>query len=71
MGALVLSEPHIKPVVDHTVSASGKYTANIQSTVNSSTAENFMRSPIAPRISAGVMIANVSWNIAHMLSLIQ
>ena len=30
-----------------------------------------MRSAIAPTISAGVMIAKVSWNIAHMLSLIQ
>ena len=34
-------------------------------------AENFIRSAIAPMISAGVMIAKVSWNIAHMLSEIQ
>ena len=36
-----------------------------------STAENFMRSAIAPTISAGVMMAKLSWNIAHMMSLIQ
>jgi hypothetical protein len=34
---------------------------NIQSTTKSSTAENFMRSAIAPMISAGVMIANIIW----------
>jgi hypothetical protein len=32
---------------------------------------NFIRSAIAPMMSAGVMIAKVSWNIAHMLSEIQ
>ena len=34
-------------------------------------AANFIRSAMAPMISAGVMIAKVSWNIAHMLSEIQ
>ena len=28
-------------------------------------AENFMRSAIAPTISAGVMIANINWYIAN------
>ena len=33
------------------------------STMNHSMAENFIRSTKAPTISAGVMIANVIWNI--------
>ena len=32
--------------------------------MNHSMAENFMRSANAPQISAGVMIAKVTWNIA-------
>ena len=32
--------------------------------MNTSIAENFMRSAKAPAINAGVIIANVSWNIA-------
>ena len=31
--------------------------------MNQSIAENFMRSAKAPTISAGVMIAKVSWNV--------
>jgi hypothetical protein len=34
--------------------------------VKSITAENFMRSAVAPKMRAGVMIAKVSWNIAQM-----
>jgi hypothetical protein len=56
--------PLIKPP-PHTMWASGKYTANIHSVTNNNTAENFMRSAMAPTISAGVMMANVSWNIAN------
>jgi polyisoprenoid-binding protein YceI len=33
--------------------------------------ENFMRSAMAPTMRAGVMMAKLSWNIAHMVSLIQ
>jgi hypothetical protein len=36
--------------------------------VNNISAENFMRSATAPTISAGVMMAKVSWNIANTLS---
>ena len=36
--------------------------------MNHSTAENFMRSAKAPMISAGVMAAKVSWNIAKIIS---
>src|SRR5688572_10623978 len=60
---IVPAAPAIKPP-PQTMCASGKYTANIHSATNSSTAENFMRSAIAPTISAGVMMANVSWKIA-------
>ena len=35
---------------------------------NSSIAPNRMRSANAPTISAGVMIANVSWNITNTVS---
>ena len=41
--------------------AIGKYTSRLHSTVNSSIALNFMRSAKAPEISAGVMMANISW----------
>ena len=36
--------------------------------MNSSSAENFMRSANAPAISAGVMIAKVIWNITKTVS---
>ena len=36
--------------------------------MNQSIAENFMRSAKAPQISAGVMIANVIWNIMKTVS---
>ena len=48
--------------------ASGKYTANIQITTKAMMAANFIRSAMAPMMSAGVMIAKVSWNMAQMLS---
>ena len=34
--------------------------------VKSRTAENFIRSAVAPKMSAGVMIAKDNWNMAHM-----
>ena len=36
--------------------------------MNSIIAENFIRSANAPAISAGVMIANVIWNIMNTVS---
>ncbi len=36
--------------------------------MNHSIAENFMRSAKAPTISAGVMIAKVSWNTENTVS---
>ncbi len=44
--------------------AIGEYTSSDQAAMNTSIAENFMRSANAPAINAGVMAANVSWNIA-------
>ncbi len=36
--------------------------------MKSSIAENFIRSAKAPMMSAGVMTANVSWNMAKRIS---
>ena len=49
------------PPLPQTMCAIGKYTMNDQSVMNSNIAENFIRSANAPEISAGVMIANISW----------
>ena len=59
--ALAFQTPFMAPSMPHTAWASGKYTTTIQSATKASTAENFMRSAIAPTMSAGVMIANISW----------
>src|ERR1051325_2990952 len=59
--------PFIRPSAPHTMCASGMYTTSIQIATNAITAEYFMRSAIAPTISAGVMIANIIWNIANTL----
>ena len=40
----------------------GVYTTSAQSPRNQNHAENFMRSAIAPVMSAGVITANISWN---------
>ena len=63
--ALAFHTPFMKPSTPHTMCASGKYTTNIHSRMNSMIAEYFMRSAIAPTISAGVMIANISWYIEN------
>jgi len=60
--------PFIKPSMPQTMWASGKYTRNIQPTMNSISALNFMRSAMAPTMRAGVMMANISWNIEKTLS---
>src|SRR3954454_19300138 len=58
--ASLFQTPFISPSAPQTMWASGKYTTNIQSRMKSMMAENFMRSAMAPTISAGVMIANIS-----------
>ena len=49
----------------HTQWASGSYTSVAHRTANVRNALNFMRSAIAPAISAGVMIANMPWKIMN------
>jgi len=41
--------------------ASGAYTTKNHRIINSTVPLNFMRSAVAPVISAGVMIANINW----------
>jgi hypothetical protein len=67
MPALAFHTPFMKPSMPQTMWASGKYTRNIQPTMNSISALNFMRSAMAPTISAGVMMANINWYMAHTL----
>ena len=52
----------------HTQCAMGAYTKSDQSTMNRSSAENFMRSTNAPKIRAGVMIAKVAWKVKNTVS---
>ena len=46
----------------------GAYTSNSHREENHSTAENFMRSAKPPTIRAGVMMANVIWNMKNTVS---
>src|SRR6185437_7080058 len=55
------SEAFSSPPLPHTMWAIGQYTMSDHSVRNSSIALNFIRSANAPVISAGVMIANISW----------
>src|SRR5262245_11007822 len=54
-----------QPLGSHTQCAIGEYTTIDQMPMNQSMAENFIRSANAPQINAGVMIANVIWNIMY------
>src|SRR4029079_14563734 len=67
MAALAFHTPFMKPSMPQTMWANGKYTMNIQPIMNSISALNFMRSAMAPTISAGVMMANISWYIENTL----
>ena len=49
-----------------TMCASGKYDSVAHSGTNTTHAENFTRSAIAPLMSAVVMTAKVSWNIMNV-----
>src|SRR6202008_362253 len=51
-----------------TMNASGQYTTTSQMLMKARKAENFMRSATAPRISAGVMMANIAWNMMNTYS---
>src|SRR5262245_50075020 len=52
----------------HTQCATGMYTTSSHNAENSTHAENRIRSAKPPITSAGVMIANVSWNNANAVS---
>ena len=52
------------PARAETQLATGKYTIVTQMATKSDQPQNFARSATAPEIRAGVMIANISWNIA-------
>ena len=52
-----------KPSVAHTECATGQYTMSSQADMKTSSEENFMRSARPPVMSAGVMMANVIWNV--------
>ena len=63
------SAPHTLPTsppVPHTMWASGSYTSVAQSREKTRKALNFMRSANAPVMSAGVMMANISWKIMYV-----
>ncbi len=51
-----------QPAGENTQCAIGAYTITSQSGTNHIHVTNRIRSAIAPVISAGVMIANISWN---------
>src|SRR5262249_61674491 len=51
-----------QPAGENTQCAIGAYTRIAHRPMNHAHAENFMRSAIAPVISAGVMMANIIWN---------
>src|ERR1700679_782561 len=61
-------EAFSKPPLPHTICAIGLYTKIAHSTMNVSIAENFIRSANAPVISAGVMMANISWKTIKVCS---
>jgi hypothetical protein len=65
MLAFAFHTPFMSPSIPRTIWASGKYTTNIQRTMNAMMAAYFMRSAMAPTMRAGVMIANMSWYIAN------
>jgi hypothetical protein len=58
----------IQPSLAQTMWASGQYTTSSQRVMKATQAENFIRSAIAPRIKAGVIMANIAWNIINTYS---
>jgi hypothetical protein len=54
-------QPPLPSSRNHTECATGKYTRLVQPITNTIQPRNVARSAIAPEISAGVMIANISW----------
>ena len=58
----------IHPSLAHTMCATGQYTTSSQMVMKAIQTLNFIRSAIAPRISAGVMMANIPWNMTKTYS---
>src|SRR5580698_6805601 len=57
-------QPFIMPLTPQTMWPCVLYTSNIHNVMKTQMAENFMRSAMEPTMSAGVMMANINWNIA-------
>ena len=53
------------PPTPHTQCATGSYTSVDHRSVKRQKAENLILSAKAPRMSAGVMTANIPWNIMN------
>src|SRR6201999_1137478 len=56
------------PPAPHTICAIGQYTTSDHNERNTAIPLNFIRSANAPVISAGVMIANISWYTMYVCS---
>ncbi len=57
-----------QPEGSHTQWAIGQYTMSDHADMKINIDENFIRSAKEPAISAGVMIAKVSWNMQYTVS---
>src|SRR5260370_4042459 len=62
------SEAFSSPPLPHTMWASGAYTTRNHSVRKSTVPLHFIRSAVAPVITAGVMIANITWYTMKVLS---
>src|SRR5271170_5275739 len=68
IAALGFQQPFIMPFTPHTMWPCVLYTSSIHRVINTRMALNFMRSAIEPMMSAGVMMANINWNMAYTFS---
>ena len=55
------------PPLPQTMCANGAYTTRNHKTMNSTVPLNFMRSAVAPVISAGVITANINWYTMNVI----
>jgi len=58
----------VNPSNANTQCATGKYTTVTQIVTNNAQPQNFARSAMAPEMSAGVIAANISWNMQNASS---
>src|SRR5208282_3594647 len=66
--AAEFQQPFIMPLTPQTMWPCVLYTSRIHRVMKTKMALNFMRSAIEPMISAGVMMANINWNIEYTFS---